>query len=485
MAQGPAEPTAQSNESQVVEQTVLLYAAGKKIYARSIAGHFNNWRWAFVFLTQALYYITPWLTWKDRPAVLFDLEARRFYIFDLILVPQDFIYLTALLLLSAFGLFLFTAVAGRLFCGYACPQTVYTSIFMQIERWIEGDRHVRIRHDKEWSLAKRMPRKLLKWLVWAAIALWTGLTFAGYFTPIRDLAAGVVGAGISLGFWQWFWMLFYSFFTMMQAGFMREQVCKYMCPYARFQSAMFDRDTLIVSYDTARGDPRGKRAKHEDYKAAGKGDCIDCGVCVEVCPTGIDIRDGLQYECIGCGLCADACNGIMDKMSYPRGLVRYTSINALERNYTSAEVKRHFFRPRVLIYSTILLIITVAVLTSLFMRTPLKVNVIRDRGALAREVEGAFIENTYRLQINNTGNHAHVFLIKPVGKDGLENLKALGDVKVDVAGGAVKTAIISVQMPIDQANALTKGSHPIQIQVQSLDQPDLKVSEKAVFFTPR
>jgi len=483
MVQGPVEPTAQTNESQVVEQTVLLYAAGKKIYARSIAGRFNNWRWAFVFLTQALYYLTPWITWNGRPAVLFDLEARRFYILDLTLVPQDFIYLTALLLLSAFGLFLFTAVAGRLFCGYACPQTVYTSIFMQIERWIEGDRHVRIRRDKEWSLGQRLPRKLLKWAVWAAIALWTGFTFAGYFTPIRELAAGVVGAGISLGFWQWFWMLFYSFFTMMQAGFMREQVCKYMCPYARFQSAMFDRDTLIVSYDTGRGEPRGKRAKTEDHKAHGKGDCIDCGVCVEVCPTGIDIRDGLQYECIGCGLCADACNSIMDKMHYPRGLVRYTSINALEKNYTAAEVKRHFFRPRVILYSTLLLIISAAVLTSLLLRTPLKVNVIRDRGALAREIEGAFIENTYRLQINNTGNTPHVFVIKPLGSKGLENLQALGDTKVDIAGGAVKTAIISVQLPIDQANALRKGSHPIQIEVNSLDDPDLRVSEKAVFFT--
>lgn len=483
MVQGPVEPTAQTNESQVLEQTVLLYAAGKKIYARSIAGRFNNWRWAFVFLTQALYYLTPWITWNGRPAVLFDLEARRFYILDLTLVPQDFIYLTALLLLSAFGLFLFTAVAGRLFCGYACPQTVYTSIFMQIERWIEGDRHVRIRRDKEWSLGRRLPHKLLKWAVWAAIALWTGFTFAGYFTPIRELAAGVVGAGISLGFWQWFWMLFYSFFTMMQAGFMREQVCKYMCPYARFQSAMFDRDTLIVSYDTGRGEPRGKRAKTEDHKAHGKGDCIDCGVCVEVCPTGIDIRDGLQYECIGCGLCADACNSIMDKMYYPRGLVRYTSINALEKNYTAAEVKRHFFRPRVILYSTLLLIISAAVLTSLLLRTPLKVNVIRDRGALAREIEGAFIENTYRLQINNTGNTPHVFVIKPLGSKGLENLQALGDTKVDIAGGAVKTAIISVQLPIDQANALRKGSHPIQIEVNSLDDPDLRVSEKAVFFT--
>ncbi|MGA0955204.1 MAG: cytochrome c oxidase accessory protein CcoG, partial [Burkholderiaceae bacterium] len=308
----------------VVEQTVLLYAPGKKIYAKATRGWFNNWRWFFVSITQAVYYLTPWLSWNDRQAVLFDLEARRFYIFDLLLVPQDFIYLTALLLVSAFGLFLFTAVAGRLFCGYACPQTVYTEIFMQIERWIEGDRHVRMRRDKELSLLARLPRRGLKLFVWVLVALWTGFTFAGYFTPIHELGQGVLSA--SLGFWQWFWMLFYSFFTLLQAGFMREQVCKYMCPYARFQSAMFDPDTLIVSYDESRGEPRGKRSKAENHTASGKGDCIDCGVCVEVCPTGIDIRDGLQYECIGCGLCADACNQIMDRMHYPQGLVRYTTL---------------------------------------------------------------------------------------------------------------------------------------------------------------
>ncbi|MGA1301995.1 MAG: cytochrome c oxidase accessory protein CcoG, partial [Burkholderiaceae bacterium] len=368
-------PGGASTPSPVVEQTVLLYAPGKKIYARAVDGLFNRWRWAFVFFTQALYYLTPWVTWNGRPAVLFDLEARRFYILDLVLVPQDFIYLTALLLLSAFGLFLFTAIAGRLFCGYACPQTVYTEIFMQVERWIEGDRHVRIRADHEKSLPSRLPKKFLKWMAWAMIALWTGFTFAGYFTPIHELAAGVMA--LSLGFWQWFWMLFYSFFTMLQAGFMREQVCKYMCPYARFQSAMFDRDTLIVSYDTDRGEPRGKRSKAADHHAQGKGDCIDCGICVHVCPTGID--------CIGCGLCADACNTIMDRMDYPRGLVRYATLNALEHKLTPDEVKRRFFRPRVLIYTAVLSVVALVVLSTLAMRVPLKVNVIRDRGALARE----------------------------------------------------------------------------------------------------
>ena len=463
----------------VVEQTVLLYAPGKKIYAKATQGVFNTWRWVFVFLTQAVYYLTPWIQWKDRQAVLFDLEARRFYIFDLVLVPQDFIYLTGLLLISALGLFLFTAIAGRLFCGYACPQTVYTEIFMQIERWIEGDRHVRMRRDREKSLLARLPLKSAKWAVWALLALWTGFTFGGYFTPIQALGAGVLEG--SLGFWQSFWVLFYAFFTLMQAGFMREQVCKYMCPYARFQSAMFDRDTLIVSYDAERGEPRGKRARHVEPKSVGQGDCIDCGVCVEVCPTGIDIREGLQYECIGCGLCADACNTIMDRMGTPRGLVRYATLNSLEHRLTEREVRRHFLRPRVLIYGGILLTLTLAILISLAMRTPLKVNVIRDRGALAREVEGQYIENTYRLQVNNTSDQPQRLVILPTG---LNSLKAEGDTKILVEAGAVSTAIVSLRLPLNEADSLTKGSHKIEIVVRSTDDKQLIVSEKAAFFVP-
>lgn len=477
----PSGPGAQAADRIAAEdQTVLLYAAGKKIYARATQGRFNSWRWAFVFLTQFLYYATPWVSWGDRPAVLFDLDARRFYILDLVLIPQDFIYLTALLLLSALGLFLFTAIAGRLFCGYACPQTVYTAIFMQVERWIEGDRHVRMRRDREKPLLALLPRRTIKWVVWAAISLWTGFTFAGYFTPIGQLAQGI--AEVSLGPWQWFWLLFYSGFTLLQAGFMREQVCKYMCPYARFQSAMFDRDTLVVSYDTTRGEPRGKRSKDENHTAAGKGDCIDCGVCVEVCPTGIDIRNGLQYECIGCGLCADACNTIMDRMHYPRGLVRYATLNALEHRLTPAEVKSRFLRPRVVIYAIVIGILSLTVAVSLLVRVPLNVNVIRDRGALAREVDGQFIENSYRLQITNSSHQGHRFIIKP---QGLHGLALIGDREVFVDGGQNSTAIISLQLPLANAEQLQKGSHKIRIDVTAKDDPGLSVSEKAAFFIPR
>jgi cytochrome c oxidase accessory protein FixG len=317
-------------------------------------------------------------------------------------------------------------------------------------------------------------------LVWTLIALWTGFTFAGYFTPIDTLGSGLLAG--SLGFWQWFWMFFYAFFTLLQAGFMREQVCKYMCPYARFQSAMFDRDTLIVSYDSTRGESRGKRSRHEDYKASGKGDCIDCGVCVEVCPTGIDIRDGLQYECIGCGLCADGCNQIMTKMQYPQGLIRYTTLNALDGKVAETSIRKRFVRPRVLVYATILTVITLTVLTSLMLRSPLQVNVIRDRGALAREVEGQYIENVYRLQITNKSHELRHLVIRSAGIDGMTTA---GDIRIAVDPSAYATAIVDLRIPIAIAEAMPPGAHKISISVQSEDDPRLVVTQKATFFVPR
>src|SRR5574343_1564967 len=276
-----------------------LYEAQKKVYPRSISGYFARWRWILVFFTQIVFYGLPWLQWGERQIMLFDLGARRFYLFGLVLYPQDFIYLTTLLIISALALFLFTAVAGRLWCGYACPQTVYSEIFMWVEHKIEGDRTARMKLDAAGMSLEKLFKKWYKHFVWIAISMWTGFSFVGYFTPIRELGMEFFTGNMSS--WEVFWVFFYAFATYGNAGFMREQVCKYMCPYARFQSAMFDRDTLIVTYDEARGEPRGARSKKADPKALGLGDCVDCSLCVQVCPTGIDIRNGLQYECIGCG----------------------------------------------------------------------------------------------------------------------------------------------------------------------------------------
>jgi len=258
-----------------------LPGARGKIYPRSVSGLFNRWRWALVWLTQIIFYGLPWLAWNGRQAVLFDLEARRFYLFGLVLYPQDFIYLTALLVISALALFLFTAVAGRLWCGYACPQTVYTEIFLWIEKKVEGDRSARMRLDRSGLTPGKFSRKFLKHLLWIAFAGWTGLTFVGYFTPMPELGAAV--AGLALGPWQTFWILFYGLATYGNAGWLREQVCLHMCPYARFQSAMFDPDTMVVTYDEARGEPRGARSRKVDHRAKGLGSCVDCTLCVQVC----------------------------------------------------------------------------------------------------------------------------------------------------------------------------------------------------------
>ena len=381
------------------ELVISLYESQDKIYPRSVSGFFTKWRWAMIWLTQLVFYGIPWLEWGQRQALLFDLGSRRFYIFNLVLYPQDLIYLTAILIISALSLFLFTAIAGRLWCGYTCPQTVYTEIFLWIEHKIEGDRAARIKLDTTKLSAKKLYKKIAKHFVWITFALWTGFTFVGYFSPIRDLASSTLS--LSLGPWETFWICFYGFATYGNAGFMREQVCKYMCPYARFQSAMFDDDTLIVTYDEERGEPRGSRSRKAEVNTKELGSCIDCSLCVQVCPTGIDIRKGLQYECIGCGACADVCDTVMDKMGYARGLVKYSTQNAITNKWTHKQMVQRILRPRVLIYTAILGLIIIGLITSLWLRTHFRVDVIRDRGVMARLSDDGKLENVYRLQIMN------------------------------------------------------------------------------------
>ena len=469
----PIVPAATGNDD---DNVVSLYAAAKKVYPRSVQGVFARWRWAMVFLTQLVFYGLPWLEWGQRQAVLFDLNTRRFYIFGLVLYPQDFIYLTGLLVISALSLFLFTAVAGRLWCGYTCPQTVYSEIFMWVERKIEGDRTLRMRLDESPASLEKLVKKTFKHVVWISIALWTGYTFVGYFTPIREL--GMAFLQTQMGSWEVFWVLFYGFATYGNAGFMREQVCKYMCPYARFQSAMFDRDTLIVTYDPARGEPRGARSRKADPKALGLGACVDCGLCVQVCPTGIDIRKGLQYECISCAACIDVCDGVMDKMNYPRGLIRQTTQNGLDGQWTQAQMWRRIFRPRVLVYSGVLLALTVGLLTSLVVRTPLKVDVVRDRAALSRIVAGGKLENVYRIQIMNATEVEQQYRLSAAGLEGLE---LASDTEVTVGPAESRWVPVRLQIPYGSA---APGSHPVEIHIGAV-QGSAHIAEKSVFIVPR
>ena len=456
-----------------------FYEKRQKIHPRSIAGRFAAWRWALVWLTQLFFYGVPWLQIHGRQALLFDLEQRRFYIFGWLLVPQDFIYLAVLLIISALALFLFTAVAGRLWCGFSCPQTVYTELFMWIERRTEGDRSARLRLDGSGWTAEKIAKRGAKHGLWLLVALWTGVTFVGYFVPIRSL---VVDLASFTGPWQMFWTLFYATATYTNAGFLREQVCKYMCPYARFQSAMMDRDTLVVSYDSARGEGekgRSPRAKGMDHHAQGLGDCIDCALCVQVCPAGIDIRDGLQYECIGCGLCIDACNGVMDKMHYTRGLIRLSTQNALAGGWNPAQTWRRIARPRVLLYAVGLVGITVAMVVSLSLRTPLQVDVVRDRGTLSRIVSGGQIENIYRVQIANATERPQRLRLSASGLGGVH---VASDTEVWLEGAQDRWVVVRLQAPYGAAEA---GSHPVTIHVQAEGDAALQVAAKTTFLVPR
>ena len=448
-----------------------LYAKRQKVYPREVHGLFASLRLTGVIVLMGIYYFTPWIQWKGQQAILLDLPARKFHLFELTLWPQDFIYLTSLLIIAALSLFFFTALAGRLWCGYACPQTVWTEVFLWIERRIEGDRAKQMKLDKAPLSARKIAIKGGKHFAWIALSLWTGYTFVGYFTPIRELGTAVLT--LSTGSWETFWILFYGFATYGNAGWLREQVCVYMCPYARFQSAMFDKDTLIISYDRGRGEPRGPRKKTADPKALKLGDCVDCTICVQVCPTGIDIRDGLQYECIGCAACVDACDDVMEKMGYPKGLIRYTTENALE------EKKTHMLRPRVLMYGVVLVMLLSAVVYGLATRVPLDLDVIRDRNTLFRETAEGLVENVYILKILNMDRGNHLYSLSVSGLEGA-TLK-MDDPDLAVAAGEVKEVPVRLQIdPFD----LDSSSNDVYFTLTARDDDSLTVEKEARFVGP-
>ncbi len=456
-------------------QQVSFYAKHKVVYAKEVKGWWANWRWALVWFTQIVFYGGPWLQWNDRQAVLFHLVERKFYLFGLVLWPQDVFYLALLLIIAALALFLFTAVAGRLFCGYACPQTVYTELFMWIENRIEGDRSARLKLDKGPLDSRKFRLKAMKHAAWLAVSLWTGFTLVAYFTPTSELIAELP---LDLGPWELFWILFYGGFCYMQAGFLREQVCKYMCPYARFQGVMFDADTLIVTYDPERGEPRGARKKGVDARAAGLGACVDCGLCVQVCPVGIDIRQGLQYECIGCSACIDACDQVMVKTGQPKGLIRYSTENALEKHYTRREIFSHLIRPRVLLYTSVLGLIVLASAWSLATRVPLKVDIIRDRSVLAREADDGRIENVFHVKIMNVTERAGRF---SMAVSGIEGAEIVGEREIEVASAENREVVVNVRVPPENGH---KGANPLFFDVRAMDREGVEVHEKASFLMP-
>jgi len=450
-----------------------LYVSPDKIYPRQVNGLFAKLRIFTVFLLLGCFYVSPWLLWNDQQAVLFDLPARQFRYFGVTFWPQDFIYLTLLLIIAAVGLFLFTTIAGRLWCGYACPQTVWTETFLWLEELVEGNRNKRIKLDKSpWNLNK-ITRKSTKHFLWISYALFTGYTFVGYFSPIRELGQGIIE--LTLGPWEWFWVLFYSLATYGNAGWLREQVCLHMCPYARFQSSMFDKDTLIISYDQQRGESRGKRKKQSDYKLQGLGDCIDCNQCVHVCPTGIDIRDGLQYECIACAACIDVCDNVMDKMGYDKGLIKYTT--EVEEKSQGKE-KTKFFRPRTVYYISIFLAVVSAFIYLLSNRIPLDINVLRDRNNLYSENFSGEIENTYTLKILNMSQQTENYRLTV---NGFEQMQLIGDSEFEIASGEVLTLPVRLKIP---GSLLSKRSSEIEFIIQATGERQYTASSVAKFLGP-
>ena len=453
-----------------------FFSVHQKVHPRIVHGRFARLRIAALFLTLGLLYGLPWLRWGGRPAFLHDLPARKFYFFGLVFWPQDLIYLTAVLVVAALALFLFTALAGRVWCGYACPQTVFTQVLVWIERWVEGDRASQIRLRKNGFSLPRNMKLAIKWSLWLVFALFTAFSTLGSFTPIRELGGRILAG--ALGPWETFFLVFIVVAILLFAGKMREQVCIYMCPYARFQSAMFDRNTLIVSYDPARGEPRGARGK-ESARTPEKpekplGDCVDCTLCVQACPTGIDIRNGLQYQCIACTACIDACDEVMDKVGSPRGLVRYTTLNAMEN------LKTKILRPRVVAYSLLMVGIIAALAVSLAHRVPVPFDVLRDRNAPYREARDGRIENVYRLKVLNMEEQPRTYLLRASGLPGITVDYEAGD--LDVAAGQVRDVPVRLRVAVDD---LHEPSNEIELELVAADDAKIAVRESTRFLGPR
>ncbi len=448
-----------------------LFAERQTIHPRIVFGFFSRLKALSGVILLSLYYLIPWLQWDNHQAILFDLPGRKFHILGLTFWPQDFIFLTFLLIVAGLTLFFVTTLTGRLWCGFACPQTIWTDAFLWMERLVEGDRPKQIKLEKSPMSFRKFRLKVTKHTLWLIFALFTGFTFVGYFTPIRELSEALMIFNLSES--ETFWLFFYAFATYGNAGWMREQVCIYMCPYSRFQSAMFDKDTMIIAYDEKRGESRGSRKKNnKNYKNNGLGDCIDCTMCVQVCPTGIDIRDGLQYECISCSACVDVCDSIMDKMGYPKGLVRYTTENRLNNKTT------HIFRPRIFVYGGILLAIFIGIGYSIGARTLVELDVIRDRNSLFIENDDGLIENVYSLRIINIDDHPHIYEITASGIEGLQLIK---DKEIQVGAGEVMT--VPVRLAVDYENLSQRSTH-VRFKLTARKNPELTVTEEARFLGP-
>ncbi len=438
------------------QQKLPLYAPRVKVFPKKVSGTIRRAKWAILIVLLGIYYFAPWLRWDRGPgapdqAFLIDMPNRRAYFMWIEIWPQEVYYLAGLLLIGAFGLFLATALLGRVWCGFTCPQTVWTDLFMWVERLVEGDRGARIRLDKgPWTLEK-IARRSAKHLLWLFISVLTGGAWIMYFNDAPTLVQDIIHFEVTPAVL--FFIGLFASTTYLLAGFAREQVCTFMCPWPRFQSAMFDEDSLIVTYEAWRGEPRGPMRKGESME--GRGDCVACNQCVAVCPTGIDIRDGNQLECIGCGLCMDACNAVMAKVGRPANLIAYDSINRQNARAAGKQARYRFVRPRTIFYFVLLLIVASAIIYGLWSRPTVDVNVLRDRNPLYVTLSDGSIRNGYTVKILNKKRAEKAYLLEIDGLPGA-SMKVVGQsgtgavVNLLAAPDTVTSYQVYVRVPRDR-----------------------------------
>ncbi|MHA1151110.1 MAG: cytochrome c oxidase accessory protein CcoG [Alphaproteobacteria bacterium] len=428
MTHSPAAPAVQKIDVEAVnkKETRSLYRKRVKVHPKRVNGAFRGLKWWIMGITLSIYYVTPWLRWNRGPgapdqAVLIDFPARRFYFFFIEIWPQEVYYITGLLILAALGLFLVTTVVGRAWCGYSCPQTVWTDLFIWVERWIEGDRAARIRLDKAPLGPAKIAKRLAKFAAWLVIALLTGGAWVFYYADAPTLAVSLVTLEApAVAYWT---VAILTFTTFTMGGLMREQVCIYMCPWPRIQAAMMDEESLTVTYRLDRGEPRAPYRKNESWE--GRGDCVDCNACVAACPMGIDIRDGQQLECITCALCIDACDDIMARIGRPHGLIDYDSIANARRRIAGQTARMKFLRPRVLVYFGIALAVALVMLGALLNRADLDINVLRDRNPLFTRLSDGSIRNGFAFKILNKSREQRTLALALQGLEGAR-LKVVG-----------------------------------------------------------
>ncbi len=468
-----------------VDNQIQFFEKQERIYPKRVTGKFRNLKWIIMIITLGIYYLTPFIRWDRGPnapdqAVLIDLERARAYWFWIEIWPQEVYILTGILILAAIALFFVTSLFGRVWCGYFCFQTVWTDLFVWVERIVQGDRVKRKRlREGPWTFEK-MYKLAITHLIWLAIAWWTAGSFVLYFNDAPTLVMSFFKFDVSptvLGF-----MFGLTFSTYLMAGFAREQVCTFMCPYARFQSAMFDKDTLIIAYDETRGEERGKHKKGDSWE--GRGHCVDCTACVQVCPMGIDIRDGLQMECIACGLCVDACNNIMDKLDLPQGLIRYDTENRMDELRVGKEPsKLHIIRPRTIYYTCILTVVGSLMLLALLSRAPLDMSVLHDRNPLFVKLSDGSFRNGYDVKILNKTHEDKTYALTVHGIEGAEVIvKSAGDVKAEklfVPADSVGSYHILIKADVDAG-----PRRPVTLKLEDYAS-DIEDSYESIFVTQR